>query len=897
MANQIEIAKLSIDLDAAVQGSRELAAEIERVKAAQKALRDEGKTTSTEFVKNEAALKNLNKSYRDSQKLTSALLDVNQDLNKALQVEGKSNLELLDSRRQLNEIVKSISGNTEDEIKLRAKLNKAIDEQTAAIREQSSDFNASKDRIGEYKQAIEGAIPANSLLGQTIAGARQVLQTFNPLYKAASEEIRTSVDGIRNAAKGTEDMTKAQKAQVIITNVASNSLKLFRAALISTGIGAIVVALGSLVAYLSSTQEGIDKVNSVLKPLEVIFKRLFGIFQEVGKALFDAFSNPKQLISDIGDAIKNNLLVRFEALKRILERIINFDFKGIGEDLSQAATGVENIGEKTAAFFEKAKGFIEDSVRIGKELAELQIEIEENENRLILKRAELRTEYEKEKEVAQDVNKSYAERRQAAEAAIAAQNALLADEQEQLDRRIKQKEIENSLNDTSREDQKELNELIAQRTEFEADAARKRVSAANLVKTIDREAAAAAIKAEKERADQIKANATAAVANAKLELEIFKEKNREVLAADGQLNQARIDAALAAEKYLRDEALVILNEKVQKGLATEQEAALERLQILRAYNDAETALNDEFAKQRQAEYEKQAKLDEDRRKTEEEARFELRQLQADDEFEFRQMQLERKRNQEIQEAERLGADITDIVKKYNLLQQKLDIDRRKASTAEAQQQFGQFGDLAKAFFGENKALSAALALGDTFLGAQKAYLSQLIPGDPTSLGRAIGAAIQATAFGLANVAKVSGVKFARGGALQMIGGQRHSAGGTKFVGEDGTRFEAERGELIGVMSRPAAKAFLAFNRLFRGGKSGPGYYAGGGVFGAASAFTQSGLSRGIQAAPSISQGIDVEALGYAAAQAAAAMPAPILVVSDFHDVNDKVVNVQSGANV
>ena len=75
--------------------------------------------------------------------------------------------------------------------------------------------------------------------------------------------------------------------------------------------------------------------------------------------------------------------------------------------------------------------------------------------------------------------------------------------------------------------------------------------------------------------------------------------------------------------------------------------------------------------------------------------------------------------------------------------------------------------------GENTAAGKAAAIAattiDTYLGAQKAYTSQLIPGDPTSPIRAAIAAGVAVAGGLANVAaivktKTPGTSSSSGGA-------------------------------------------------------------------------------------------------------------------------------------
>lgn len=55
-------------------------------------------------------------------------------------------------------------------------------------------------------------------------------------------------------------------------------------------------------------------------------------------------------------------------------------------------------------------------------------------------------------------------------------------------------------------------------------------------------------------------------------------------------------------------------------------------------------------------------------------------------------------------------------------------------------------------------------------------------------------------------------KFAKGGAID-IGGNLHSEGGTKFYGEDGTTFEAERGESLYVVNRRARPVIAALSAI------------------------------------------------------------------------------------
>src|SRR3546814_18508375 len=66
----------------------------------------------------------------------------------------------------------------------------------------------------------------------------------------------------------------SHKLLTVATNASSNSWKLFRLALISTGIGAIVVALGSLVAYLSSSEQAANRFSKILKTVGGIVREL-----------------------------------------------------------------------------------------------------------------------------------------------------------------------------------------------------------------------------------------------------------------------------------------------------------------------------------------------------------------------------------------------------------------------------------------------------------------------------------------------------------------------------------------------------------------------------------------------------------------------------------------------
>lgn len=70
---------------------------------------------------------------------------------------------------------------------------------------------------------------------------------------------------------------------------------------------------------------------------------------------------------------------------------------------------------------------------------------------------------------------------------------------------------------------------------------------------------------------------------------------------------------------------------------------------------------------------------------------------------------------------------------------------------------------ARQLAGQNRGIQSGLTLIETYLSAQKAFSSQIIPTDPTSFGRAVIAAVTATIAGLTRVAAINNVSFAAGG--------------------------------------------------------------------------------------------------------------------------------------
>lgn len=144
--------------------------------------------------------------------------------------------------------------------------------------------------------------------------------------------------------------------------------------LISTGIGAFLLAILALGKYFTSTEQGASKLKTVFAAFGVVVGNLEDILADMGEKLVSVFENPKKAVADLWEAIKTNLVNRvtglidgFGAVGKVIQGVLDLDFDKVkegaleyGESVSLVVTGVDNV-------FEKVKDGIEGTINSVKE--------------------------------------------------------------------------------------------------------------------------------------------------------------------------------------------------------------------------------------------------------------------------------------------------------------------------------------------------------------------------------------------------------------------------------------------------------------------------------------------------------------------------------------------------
>jgi hypothetical protein len=246
--------------------------------------------------------------------------------------------------------------------------------------------------------------------------------------------------------------------------------KSLRVAIMATGIGALVVVLGSLVAYFTKTKRGAELLERATAMLGAVVSTVTDAAAGFGETLVNAFNNPREAVANLWEAIKTNFVNRLKgvienakAFGRVLEGVFNMDWDEIkagaedfGRSLIQISTGLDRAQQDA---------FVDGLVEMGNQmkanaeaadkLTQANQRLRDNQRALNVETARSRADIKELNKIAEDTTKTYEERIAAAEKAgeleeqlmkrrlalaaenvriIAAQNALSESTEEDLDR-------------------------------------------------------------------------------------------------------------------------------------------------------------------------------------------------------------------------------------------------------------------------------------------------------------------------------------------------------------------------------------------------------------------------------------------------------------------------------
>ncbi|TXK36788.1 hypothetical protein FVR03_16735 [Pontibacter qinzhouensis] len=367
------------------------------------------------------------------------------------------------------------------------KLKVDIDGLDVAIKEASTLSDKLKNLYEDFSKAEKGSEAFRSIqkeIAKTTTKLDQAHKKVESLNKTNLNKLgavlKNGFAGITQVVAGTSDsvsvLEKGMQSLGVQNDLLVRGIQMFggegvksmgklRLAFMSLGVGALVVLVGSLVAYFSRTTEGSGKLSKAMAYMGGIVNLLVDSLASLGKWIVDTvsdFEGLKTSVKKIGEDVVSYFKKVADSPKILLEDLFNFyvekfsllgsmvknfltlDFKGMGNDFINFATGIENgvdkIGNKIVEVGKKIDEAGQKGLNIEKLKKDYEIAARLGANRA----AALQNEIAKYEALAQSDLTSEKERIAASNRAMTAKKSLLAEQNKILNAQLKYVKAENA---------------------------------------------------------------------------------------------------------------------------------------------------------------------------------------------------------------------------------------------------------------------------------------------------------------------------------------------------------------------------------------------------------------------------------------------------------------------
>jgi len=415
-----------------------------------------------------------------------------EELNKSLNASESLIDDLEDELVVLNKTLEKQAGVTDKALNARVKTNKEIEKTT--------------NKIQREERAIKDITKERQKNNKIIQQSTKQTADYSGVIGILDRQTGGLISGITGI---TGSIGKA-----------TGGFKLLRVAIIGTGIGALVIAITSLTAAFTSSEEGQNKFRKFFTQISVIIGNVTDILSDFGNVIISVFTG---------------------------------NFKEAGKALKDVTDGIKNFGEET-----------KKEMQVAGELADKRAKADKLERKLLIDRAEATRKFNELREKAADKeNVSIEDRIAALKEAGRIEEEITLKEIEAARLRFEAKKQQNELSNSTKEDLDEQARLEARLIELEASRLKKQKTLTAEITTNLREAESERKSKEAEKKAEQK-EADAKELEAEKQLTELKKQIR-----DAEANTE--DEKRALELIKIDEQFAALIEKAKaNGLATQE---------------------------------------------------------------------------------------------------------------------------------------------------------------------------------------------------------------------------------------------------------------------------------------------------------------------------------------
>ena len=245
----------------------------------------------------------------------------------------------------------------------------------------------------EIVTETEKAVKEVSKLKEEVKKTEKEVKKTSETTGILSEEIDKATNGAIGKFKGL----------ISVVKTAIKGFNGLKVAIAATGLGLLLITLASLKAAFTGSEEGQNKFAKLMGVIGAVTGNVIDLLADLGDLIIKTFTEPKKVISDLGQTIKtyvidnvNGVLDGLGLLGEALKKAFSGDFKGA---LKDAGEGMGKIVYATNPAIQAINGlakatsnFTKEQIREGKlaaDVANKRAKADKLQRELLVDRADL----------------------------------------------------------------------------------------------------------------------------------------------------------------------------------------------------------------------------------------------------------------------------------------------------------------------------------------------------------------------------------------------------------------------------------------------------------------------------------------------------------------------------
>ena len=273
---------------------------------------------------------------------------------------------------------------------------KALDQVNDLLEIQDDEITRLTKDLMEYERQLLNTskldIKRREQLNEKIRRTRKELslekQSVGLLNKEKQKQNKVIKDNTKNQREYTGVLSIVDKQtgglissfQGFSTSIggATKGMKAFRVALMATGIGALVIAVTSLTAAFTQSEEGQEKLQRGLAAMGAVVKNVMDAFADLGESIINAVTNPKKAVEDLGKGLlkflKNPIDTITGAFNSAKESAIEFI-----EETKKEVQAIDEVTKARQKAHHIERDLIVERAQANREINDIRLEAEKRD--------------------------------------------------------------------------------------------------------------------------------------------------------------------------------------------------------------------------------------------------------------------------------------------------------------------------------------------------------------------------------------------------------------------------------------------------------------------------------------------------------------------------------------